>query len=146
MIDKMHVMDVVYQALDGTDKFLVEVKITTDNRIYVSIDGDNGVVIDDCVQLSRTIEASLDREVEDFELNVASAGLDTPLKLTRQYIKNVGQDLAVTTLSGEHYEGKLIAADDTKFSIHIFGKRKADGIDMEFPYSDVKTAKVMVRF
>ena len=73
MIDKLHILDVITSSLDGTDKYLVDLKITADNRIYVSIDGDNGILIDDCVDLSRKIENSLNRDEEDFELNVASA-------------------------------------------------------------------------
>lgn len=146
MIDKLQVMDIIHNSLEGTDKFLVEVKITTDNRIYVSIDGDNGIVIDDCIELSRQIESHFDRDVEDFELNVASAGLDTPLKLTRQYKKNVGHDLGVTTLSGEKFEGTLSEATDENFTLHIPGKKKADATDRTFNYNEVKTAKVLVRF
>ena len=74
MIDKLHVLDIIHSHLQGSDKFLVDLKITSDNRIFVSIDGDEGVLIDDCVALSRAIENSLDRDAEDFELNVASAG------------------------------------------------------------------------
>ena len=74
MIDKLQVLSVIDTALAGTDKFLVDLKISSDNRINVAIDGDNGITIDDCIDLSRKIESSLDRDVEDFELNVASAG------------------------------------------------------------------------
>ncbi|MBP5643392.1 MAG: hypothetical protein J6X10_04070 [Bacteroidales bacterium] len=84
MIDKLHVLSIIEKALEGSDKFLVDLKITTDNRIFVAIDGDNGIVIDDCVELSRAIENSLNRDEEDFELNVASAGLDSPLRMKRK--------------------------------------------------------------
>lgn len=146
MIDKLQVMEVIHQALDGTDKYLVDLKITTDNRIYVFIDGDSGIIIDDCVDLSRQIEGSLDREVEDFKLNVASAGLDSPLKLTRQYKKNVGQTLSVTTMTGEKHEGELMDADDEKIVLHIRAKKKCDDVDMTFAYKDIKTAKIVVKF
>ena len=101
MIDKVGILDLVCGFLEGTDKFLVDLHISKDNRINVSIDGDNGINIDDCIELSRYIESHLDREVEDFELNVASAGLDTPLKLLRQYKKNVGRSLRVELMTGE---------------------------------------------
>lgn len=139
-------MEVIHQALEGTDKYLVDLKITTDNRIFVSIDGDTGIIIDDCVELSRKIEGSLDRDSEDFELNVASAGLDSPLKLTRQYKKNIGQILAVTTMTGDKHEGRLTEADDEKIVLHVRGKKKSDDVDLTFPYKDIKTAKIVVIF
>ena len=146
MIDKIHVLNVIQTELEGTDKFLVDLKITSDNRIYVSIDGDNGIVIDDCIALSRAIENSLDRDAEDFALNVASAGLDTPLKLQRQYRKNVGRDLAVDTAEGEHLEGVLAEADETGIALRPFGRKKANDEPRRLTYSEIRAAKVMVRF
>ncbi|MCQ2300327.1 MAG: ribosome assembly cofactor RimP [Bacteroidales bacterium] len=147
MIDKIHVLDVVNRNLEGSDKFLVELKITTNNRIFVDIDGDNGVTIDDCVALSRAIEGSLDREQEDFELNVSSAGLDSPLKLPRQYKKNIGESLSVTTMEGEHFEGELLEATDESFRIQPpHGKKKAPLDPIEFSYKDVKTTTIIITF
>ena len=147
MIDKLHILDVTTSSLDGTDKYLVDLKITADNRIYVSIDGDNGILIDDCVDLSRKIENSLNRDEEDFELNVASAGLDSPLKLARQYKKNIGETLDVTTTDGEHIMGELTEADDEKFVIQPpHGKKKAPLPAETFNYSDVKVAKIVITF
>ena len=139
-------MNVISETLAGSDKFLVDLKISTDNRINVAIDGDNGITIDDCIELSRAIEGSLDRDAEDFELNVASAGLDSPLKLKRQYKKNVGRDLTVTTFEGETVEGQLVEADDEHITLQPAGKKKAQPEPMQFPYSDIKTAKIVVKF
>lgn len=147
MIDKLHVLDIIHSTLGGSDKFLVDLKITTDNRIFVSIDGDNGIIIDDCVELSRAIENSLNREEEDFELNVASAGLDTPLKLARQYKKNIGQDLQVTTFDGEQLTGTLTEANDEQFVIQPpHGKKKAPLDPVTFKYRDVKKAMIVIHF
>ncbi len=147
MIDKLHVLDVVNTALKGSDKFLVDLKITTDNRISVSIDGDEGVTIDDCVALSRAIEGSLDREQEDFELKVASAGLDSPLKLARQYVKNIGETLTVTTMEGETMEGELTDANDEEFTIQPpHGKKKPALEPVTFKYKEVKQAKIVITF
>lgn len=147
MIDKLHVLDIIHSTLGGSDKFLVDLKITTDNRIFVSIDGDNGIIIDDCVELSRAIENSLNREEEDFELNVASAGLDTPLKLARQYKKNIGQDLQVTTFDGEQLTGTLTEANDEQFVIQpTHGKKKAPLDPVTFKYRDVKKAMIVIHF
>lgn len=146
MIDKLHVLTVIDEALKGSDKFLVDMKISSDNRIDVAIDGDNGIVIDDCIDLSRKIENSLDRDVEDFELNVASAGLDSPLKLKRQYKKNVGQELSVTTFDGGHEEGLLEAADDEQITLRLLGKKNKDAEPLHFAYNDIKTAKIIIKF
>ena len=146
MIDKLHVLEIIDNALSGTDKFLVDLKISTDNRINVAIDGDNGIVIDDCVNLSRAIENSLDRDVEDFELNVSSAGLDSPLRMKRQYKKNIGQDLTVTTFDGNTVEGNLVNADDDKITLRLHGKKNAATAPLEINYVDIKTAKILINF
>lgn len=146
MIDKLHVLNVIDEKLSGSDKFLVDLKISTDNRINVAIDGDNGITIDDCIELSRAIEDSLDRDAEDFELNVASAGADSPLKLKRQYKKNVGRDLTVSTFDGETAEGRLVEADDERITLQPAGKKKAVPEPLHFAYSDIKTAKVVIKF
>ena len=146
MIDKLHVLSVIDAALQGTDKFLVDLKITSDNRINVAIDGDNGIVIDDCIALSRQIENSLDRDVEDFELNVASAGLDSPLKLKRQYKKNIGQELSVTTFDGQTIEGHLADADDDHITLKLPRKKNPGGEPLVIAYPDIKTAKIVIKF
>jgi ribosome maturation factor RimP len=146
MIDKLTVLDIIQTALEGTDKFLVDLKITPDNRIYVSIDGDNGIMIDDCVELSHTIEDHMDRDVEDFELNVASAGLDSPLRNVRQYIKNIGQPLNVTLLTGDKYEGKLASADNDHFCITLPESKRFPARNIAFSYKDVKAAKIVINF
>ena len=150
MIDKVGILDLVCGFLEGTDKFLVDLHVSKDNRINVSIDGDNGINIDDCIELSRYIESHLDRDVEDFELNVASAGLDTPLKLLRQYKKNVGRSLRVELMTGEIKEGVLVEATDDRIilELDLTKKQKKEGVPCEFecPYSEIKTAKIVIKF
>ncbi len=146
MIDKVKVLEIIQDALNGTDKFLVNLKITNDNRIYVDIDGDEGILIDDCIELSRTIENSLDRDVEDFELNVSSAGADSPLKLPRQYRRNIGRQLQVETLDGEKVTGRLEEADDTQCSVKVRGTKTTNGETFTFKYADIKVARVLIEF
>ena len=146
MIDKFKVLDIIKDALEGTEKYLVNMKITPDNRIFVDIDGDNGITIDDCIELSRLIENSLDREEEDFELNVSSAGADSPLKMPRQYKRHIGRNLSVDALDGSHVEGTLAEADDDHFTIHIKGTKKEAPKDYTFAYTDVATVKVVLEF
>ena len=146
MIEKIKVLELINGALDGSDKFLVNLKITPDNRIFVDIDGDNGVNIDDCIELSRSIESQLDRDEEDFELNVGSAGADMPLKLPRQYRRHIGRDLDVTTFDGEHLEAELIDADDEGISLRTHATKKTPAEDSRLKYSDIKVAKVVIKF
>ena len=146
MIEKIKILELVNGALEGSEKFLVSLKITPDNRIFVDIDGDNGVNIDDCIELSRAIESQLDRDAEDFELNVSSAGADQPLKLVRQYRKNVGRDLEVVTLDGERAEGTLEDASDDGIVIRTAGTKKQPAETLRFAYKDIKSARVAIKF
>lgn len=146
MIEKIKILELVQGALEGTDKYLVNLKVTPDNRIYVDIDGDNGVNIDDCIELSRAVESQLDRDEEDFELNVSSAGADSPLKLTRQYVKNVGRDLEVVMFDGKEAEGTLETADDNGIVLRTKGTKKQAPETLHLAYSDIKTARVVLKF
>lgn len=146
MIDRIKVLDIVKDALDGSDKYLVNMKITPDNRIYVDIDGDNGINIDDCILLSRTIENTLNRDEEDFELNVSSAGADAPLKMPRQYRRHVGRNLSVETFDGNTYEGSLTQVDDETFVLQTKGTKKIAPQVLTFNFADVKSAKVVLKF
>lgn len=146
MIEKIKILELINNALEGSDKFLVNLKITPDNRIFVDIDGDNGVTIDDCIELNRTIEGQLDRDEEDFELNVGSAGADMPLKLTRQYRKNVGRELEVVMVDGEKAEGILEDASDEGIVLRTKGTKKQAPETLHLAYRDIKSARVAIKF
>lgn len=148
MIDKVKILGIIEDGLkDSEDKFLVSLKITPDNRIFVDIDGDNGINIDDCIELSRYIESKMNRDEEDFELNVASAGLDSPLRMPRQYKKNVGRDLSVTMIDGEKIEGELLEANEEQIVVQpSAGRKKMKSEPETLKYIDIKVAKVMVKF
>jgi len=146
MVEKIKILELVNGALEGTDKFLVNLKITPDNRIFVDIDGDNGVSIDDCIALSRAVESHLDRDEEDFELNVGSAGADMPLKLPRQYHRHIGRDLDVTTFDGEHLTAELVAADDDGITLRTHATKKTPSEEQRLAFRDIKSAKVVIKF
>lgn len=146
MIDKFKVLDIVKDVLEGSDKYLVNMKITPDNRIFVDLDGDNGINIDDCIEVSRAIENSLNRDEEDFELNVSSAGADSPLKMPRQYRRHVGRELSVEPFEGEKVEGILTEVGDGQFTIKTKGSKKEPSQELTFAFEDVKTARVLIRF
>ena len=146
MIDKFKVLDIVKDTLEDTEKYLVNMRITPDNRIFVDIDGDNGINIDDCIELSRTIENKLNREEEDFELNVSSAGAEAPLKMPRQYRRHIGRMLSVEPFEGEAVQGTLLEADEEQFVIKTKGQKKVAPQELTFRYDNVKTVKVVLPF
>jgi len=108
MISKERITDLVNQKIEGTHLFLIDVKVLPGNKIEVFIDGDKGLGINDCVDLSRHIEKSLDRDVEDFSLEVSSPGATVPLKLSRQYLKHIGRDLELKMNDGSLFTGTLV--------------------------------------
>ena len=151
--------DKVQEWLDGalTERsylFLIDLSINDVNKISIVLDGDNGVSLQDCIDVSRAVEADLDREEQDFSLEVASAGLSSPLKFVRQYKKNLGRNLKVKTISSEEIEAKLTAVDDEKITLEWqarepkkIGKGK-ETVDkkLELPYESIKEAIVIVSF
>lgn len=148
MIDKEKVQSVVNQELEGTDLFLVDLKIGKDNKISVFIDGDNGVAIQNCIDLSRKIESNFDREVEDFELSVFSSGVGEPLKLNRQYKKNIGRNIEViTNEEGEKIVGELLMVDKEKIVVKVQPKKKKDPIvEKEILIDNIKESKIIILF
>lgn len=133
--------------------FLVNLTIGADNSIKVVLDGDEGVSLQDCVDVSRAIEHNLDREEEDFSLEVTSAGATSPLTLPRQYNKNIGRKLQVRTTSGE-LEGTLVEASENSITLEWkarepkpVGKGKVTvQKKQEIAFSDIQQAKVKLKF
>jgi len=129
-------------------------EIASDNKIAVIIDGDQGVRVVDCIAISRAIEHNLDREEEDFSLDVLSAGVSRPLSLPRQYKKNLGRNLQVKTTQGQTIEGKITQTTDAEVTLEWkarepkpVGKGKVTVQKQAvLPYTDIVEAKVMVTF
>ena len=117
MITKEQVATLCEEALAGTDRFLVEVKVKPSNVIEVYIDSDTAVNIDHCAELSRYVNEKLDRDVEDYELSVLSWGLSGALKMDRQLRKYVGKDVEVKTKETGKMQGKLVGFDAEKVEI-----------------------------
>ena len=142
------IADLAHNHLSGTDKFLVEVLVKPGNRIYVFIDGDHGVTIDDCVALSRFIESKFDRETEDFELNVSSAGADQPIRLPRQYLKNIGRSLQVKLSEEETVTGKLEAVNESGIVLTTTAdkKKKIPAETLNIPFETIVESKVIISF
>lgn len=124
MILKENIEKLALEFLEGTDKFVVKLSVGFDNKINIFIDGDSGVTIDDCVGLSRFVEHRIDREQEDFELNVSSAGIDHPFVHIRQYIKYIGKPVEVFLNDGTKKRGILQSADEHEIVIALEKKSK----------------------
>lgn len=154
MIDKNMLISLTEEYLKDTTYYLVDLILGNDNSIIVEIDNDEGVDIDQCVALSRHIEAQLDRDSEDFELTVTSAGLTSPFKTIRQYRKYEGKEVEVLTRTGVKHNGILRSSDKEGFILTITRKVKPEGAkrkqevdeDIRFKYDDVKYTKYLIRF
>ncbi len=129
MIDQQLLRQTVEQTIDGTDAFIVSINVGADNRICVEIDSITGVDIDTCVAITRAIEAAFDRDKEDYELEVGSAGLTSPFKVREQYEKNIGNQIEVLTADGRKIRGRLveITPDGSVFTIEVPTKVKEEG-------------------
>lgn len=139
--------------LEKPSVFLVDLAVSDSFKISVGLDGDNGVALQDCIDISRAIENNLDREEQDFSLEVASVGVGTPLKMVRQYKKNVGRMLIVTT-NTEKIEAELVEANDV-FIILSWKAREPKKVgkgketvqkEQQIPYTEIKEAVVTVTF
>ena len=154
MIDISVVTEIVSQWLEDKDYFLVDVTVSTDNKIVVEIDHAEGVWIEDCVELSRYIEANLNRDEEDYELEVGSAGIGQPFKVLQQYIVHKGCEVEVLAKDGKKYKGILTDVDDEKFTLTVQTKIKPEGckrpklVDelLVFTYDEIKYTKYLISF
>jgi len=161
MIEKEIVKRLADEQLAFSDCYLVDVTIKPGNLIVVEIDHDVAVGIDDCVALSRYIEGKIDRNIEDYELEVGSSGIGSPFKIVRQYIKNIGNEVEVLLISGIKSAGILKSADETGFVIaanrrssesrgnrKIGGNRGKEEIkeDQYYTFDKIKYTKNIIRF
>ena len=152
---KSIVKELLDKALEERkDLFLINFDVLEGNSIRVVIDGDNGVLVKDCMFISRAIEHNLDREEYDFSLEVTSAGATTPLSINRQYKKNIGRIFIVKAVENQTFEAKLVQADDLGISLEWktrepkpIGKGKVTvQKEAKLPYSDIIEAKVKIKF
>ena len=138
----------------GTDCFLVDVQVSPDNVLTVEIDNEEGVDIDRCVALHRFLESKLNRDVEDYELEVGSAGITSPFKVLGQYKKNIGNEVEVLTKDGRKLAGILKSADADRFVVTVTRKVKSETSkrkveveeDIVLGYDEVKYTKYLIRF
>lgn len=154
MITKEQILELAAQHFANGPHFVTGVKIGSDNHIHVFIDGDKGVTISDCVDLSRFIEKSLDRDQEDFSLDVSSHGATTPLTEPRQYPKHIGRDFEIKLLDGTKAEGTLTECNNDELKLEYsvrenkpIGKGKITVTKQHLiKYSQIKESKIKLKF
>jgi len=152
MISEKYIWDLVQQKTVSGDIFIVDIKVSTGNKITIWVDKDQGVTIDECVGISRYVENQLDRETEDFDLEVSSAGLEIPFKVHRQYKKNLNKMVVVTLTDNTKIKGKLVAVSDEGIEIE-YVKRKdkkikggKEKLTVSFMFDQIKTTKAVIEF
>ncbi len=154
MIDKNIVTQLAESYLDSTDNYLVDVQIKPGNLIVIEIDNDEAVSIDDCIGLSKYVEEHLDREVEDYELEVGSAGVTSPFKVLRQYHKNIGNEVEVLLNKGVKLTGVLKDATTDGIVLSVTKQIKPEGAkrkqtiveDQNYSFDEIKNTKYLIRF
>lgn len=147
MITEATVRALIEEKIEGTDQFIVSVKVLPTNRIQVFVDAVGGLNVKDCVNISRQIEGNLDREVEDYELQVSSPGLTEPFQHPLQYKKNVGREIKVTTLDGNTIKGELTAFTGEEITLQPEKKKKKEEAEpVTIPLSEIKEAKTVISF
>ncbi|MBP7985091.1 MAG: ribosome assembly cofactor RimP [Bacteroidaceae bacterium] len=154
MIEKNVVKQLVDEWLQGNDYFLVDINISRDDKIVIEIDHADGVWIEDCVKLSRFIESRLNRDEEDYELEIGSAGIGQPFKVIQQYVNHIGKEVEVLTEDGRKEHGVLKSVDGNDFVVTVKEKVKADGakrptltnVDKTFMMDKIKYTKYLISF
>ena len=154
MIEKKVVSQLIEEKLASSSNYLVDVVIKPGNLIVVEIDNDEAVSIDDCAELSRYLEEHLDRDVEDYELEVGSAGITSPFKVLRQYVKNIGNEVEMLLKIGSKLTGVLKSADENGVVVSVEKKVKPEGAkrkvtvveDESYTFDEIKYTKYLIRF
>lgn len=149
MYQKETIETIVNKWIDTKDAFVVDIIINRSNAIKVEIDSIHGIGINECIELTNFIHSNLDREQEDYELEVTSPGLGQKFKVIKQYIKNIGKNVEVTDNEGEKITGKLKSANEKGFIIEVekkvkhHGEKKAviEKEELSYTYSNTNSVK-----
>jgi len=140
MITTESITELIEQHIEGSDIFLVEVLVKPGNAIMVHVDKPEGISIKECVKISRFVNESLDRDTEDYALEVSSPGLGGSFRVKQQYEKNLGRDIEVLYTDGIKVKGKLESVSDNGIIL------KVNGDDEEIGFEEIKTAKAIISF
>jgi len=140
MITTEHITELITNHIQGSDIFLVDVVVKPGNVIRIHVDTPEGISIDECVKISRFVNESLDRDTEDYSLEVSSPGLRGNFVVKQQYEKNLGREIEVLYTDGIKIRGKLVALSENGIVLH------EKGDDMEIDFEEIKTAKAVIAF
>ena len=150
MITQDEIIRVAEPKVKEINGFLVDVKVNTANVITVFFDRMEGVQVENCLEVSKHIEEYFDREVEDYELTVCSAGLDNPFMVDEQYQKYIGKEVGVLLSNGKRKSGTLLSYEDT---LTLEVRRKKKGSRKEYiveevsiPKEEIKETKLKINF
>jgi len=154
MVLQSTIVEIVNDKLENDGCFLVSVEIKPSNSIFVTIDSEKGISIDYCVEISKLIEHTLNRDTEDFSLEVSSAGIEQPFKVLKQYHKNIGKEVEVLTNKKTKIKGILTEVSEKGFTVKEEktvksekGKSKELQVEMhQFDYDEIKYIKEIIRF
>jgi ribosome maturation factor RimP len=154
MITEKQIQQLVEEKIAGTSNYIVEIRVRPGNKINILLDNDNNISINDCIEVSRYVEHQLDRETEDFELEVSSPGLDQPLRVLRQYQKYINKQVEVLTAEGKKIAGELKSASEEGIVVETRVKEKVEGkkskqlviTEHKLPFSQVKETKIVISF
>ena len=148
------IKDIIETMLQGTELFLVDLKVSLENSIEVYIDSLKGINVDSCVAISKQLDAQLDRDIEDYDLTVSSAGIGYPFKVPQQYEKNLGNQVEVKLQNGEKLQGILKSHSEAGIvmeceeTVAVKGKKKKSivKVEKEIHFTDIKEVKDIVVF
>ena len=151
MISEKQIRKMAEQELKGTENYLVSVLVKPGNKIMVFIDNDDSVSVGDCVKLSRTIEGQLDRDSEDFDLMVSSAGLDQPFSLPRQYKKYINRKINILLEEGNRFDAILTAVDEESITCKELikkgkSKKVEEGPEQKLSLNEIKETRPGIQF
>lgn len=154
MIDNKTVKTLVEEWLKDNDYFLVDVNMTSDDRIIVEIDHADGVWIEDCADLSRFLQEKLGEQLDDYELEVGSAGIGQPFKVAEQYKNHIGKEVEVLDKQGKKIQGLLKSVDGDTFVVTVKEKQKVEGkkrpvlvdVDHQYDMNNIKYTKYLLSF
>lgn len=152
MISEKRVIELVEEKIKDTELFIVEVKVSGGNRISIALDRPTKLNVGDCAEVSRYVEAGLNRDVEDFEITVSSPGLEQPLRVLNQFLKHQGRNVRVVLKDGRLLRGKMNSANEEGIALEVFrenkkkNKEQAQNELVNLKYPEIKETKIEITF
>ncbi|MCK4663434.1 MAG: ribosome assembly cofactor RimP [Bacteroidales bacterium] len=151
MIKVDNIYQIVQNKILGSNLFIVDISIDNNNNIKIKLDSNKGINIDECVEVSKYVEKNLNKDVEDFKLEVSSPGLNQPFMVIDQYKKNIGKNLILISNEGERITGKLIKVKTTEIELetnnNIISKKETSVLKkVLINFDKIKSAKIKLSF